>query len=397
VNYVHTVTTLKPPHRVMRGLTALRGERNELQLFATGVIVAVSVASTRPLGWAGPGLLTAVLLVACSVLLALRHLPAGVRSARQNVTALVLWAVLAAALVASSRHGSGYLYAFYCAGHAGYRLPTRPALAMAAACSGLTGGVLLLHIGVGYHNLPWLVGAATGFAVFIGMTSRSSAQALASALAAAASAERAARAEANEVVLAERGRVARDVHDVLAHSLAGINMQLELADALLDTGDVARAREATRRAQSLVRESLTEAQRTVRALREDTLPLVATLQAILTSTGRPGGITVCGTVQEIDVRAAQTLVRIAQESLTNATKHAPGAVVAVTVTYASDAVALEIVNDPVPGGAPNASGSGMGLVGMQERVALLGGALITGPIVDGPHRNGWRVYATIPT
>jgi signal transduction histidine kinase len=372
VNYVHIVTTIKPPHRVMRGLTVLRDERSELQLIATGVIVAVSAATTRPLGWTGHGLLTAILLVACSVMLGLRHLPVRVLPAQAGVPALVLWAVLAAALVSSSQHGSGYLYAFYCAGHAGYRLESRPALMVAAAVSILTGGALLLHIGVGYHQLPWLVGAATGFAVFIGMASRSSAQALASALAAAASAERAARAEANEVVLAERGRIARDVHDVLAHSLAGINMQLELADALLDTGDVKRARQATQRAQSLVRESLTEAQRTVRALREDTLPLVDTVRAMLTSTGRPDTLVVDGTVREVDVKAAQNLVRIAQESLTNATKHAPGAAVLVTVTYEPNAVGLEVVNDPAPG-APNAGGSGMGLVGMQERVALLGG------------------------
>jgi signal transduction histidine kinase len=396
VNYVHPVTTTTPPHPVMRGLTALRDERSELQLIASGVIVAAAVVTTRPLGWTGHGLVTAILLVACSVMLALRHVPAGVLPARSGVLWLWLWAVLAAALIASSQHGCGYLFAFYCAGHAGYRLPTRPALAVAAAGSALSGGVLLLHIGVGYHQLPWLVGAATGFAVFIGMASRSSAQALTSALAAAASAERAARAEASEVVLAERGRVARDVHDVLAHSLAGINMQLELADALLDTGDVERARAATRRAQSLVRESLTEAQRTVRALREDTLPLLDTLRAMLVSTGRPGTIDVCGAARDVDVTLAQNLVRIAQESLTNATKHAPGAVVVVTVTYTSAAVALEVVNDPAPG-APNASGSGMGLVGMQERVALLGGALNAGPIVEGPHRNGWRVHAIIPT
>lgn len=395
MNYGRTVTTVRLPHPVQRGLTVLRGERAELQLIATVVIVAVSALTTEPLGRTGHGVLTATLLVACSAMLALRHLPAGMLSPRQGLMLLLLWAVLAAALVASSRHGCGYLFAFYCAGHAGYRLAPRAALLVAAACSVLTGGVLLLHVGVGYHNLAWIVGAMTGVAVFIGMTSRSSAQALAAA-ASADRAARAARAEANEVVLAERGRIARDVHDVLAHSLAGINMQLELADALLDTGDVQQAQRATRSAQSLARESLTEAQRTVRALREDTLPLIETLRAMLGSSNGPNTLTVSGTPRDVDTAIAQNLVRIAQESLTNTAKHAPGAALAVTVSYAPDSVALDIVNDPATG-ASSPGGSGMGLVGMRERVALLGGSFDAGPIVDGPRRGGWRVHAIIPT
>ncbi|WP_327257184.1 histidine kinase [Streptomyces sp. NBC_01244] len=82
--------------------------------------------------------------------------------------------------------------------------------------------------------------------------------------------DRADRAEARTAVLSERGRIARDVHDVLAHSLAGINMQLELTDALIDTGDLEKVREANAKAHALVKESLKQAQWTVHALIETT-------------------------------------------------------------------------------------------------------------------------------
>jgi signal transduction histidine kinase len=349
----------------------------------TVIVIVVTVLTTDPLGWTGHGLAAAIVLVICSVLLASRHLPSSVIPDDKRLILL--------------RHGTGYLFAFYLAGHAGYRLLAPDALKVAAACSLLTGGVLLLHIGVGYENLPWLVGAATGFSVLVGMVSRSQSQALASALSAAESAERAAQAEAREAVLAERGRIARDVHDVLAHSLAGINMQLEVADALLETGDVERARAATRRAQSLVRESLIESQRTVRALREDTLPLVETLQALLESSAAPEQLEVEGALRELDTRSAQNLVRIAQEALTNAAKHAPGARVHTRLSYAAATVQLDVVNEQPEHAPVNDTGSGMGLVGMRERAALLNGSVSAGPVLTGPHAGGWLVRAIIPS
>ncbi|MGW7315632.1 histidine kinase [Streptomyces sp. NPDC054854] len=105
-------------------------------------------------------------------------------------------------------------------------------MAVAALSSLLCGGVLYLRAESGNQTVPALVGLATGAAVLAGMASRSRAQATRAAIEAAGSAEKAARAEARTAVLAERTRNARDIHDVLAHSLAGINMQLELVDAL---------------------------------------------------------------------------------------------------------------------------------------------------------------------
>jgi signal transduction histidine kinase len=141
---------------------------------------------------------------------------------------------IVAALIGTSRSGTGYLFAFFLAGHIGYRLPTRPAVVLALSCSLLCAGVLYLRVGPGHHLLPWAIGLAAGVPVLIGILNRTQHQAVQPALSAAESAERAARAEAQAAVLTERSRIARDVHDVLAHSLAGINMQLELADALID-------------------------------------------------------------------------------------------------------------------------------------------------------------------
>ena len=390
------ISPTAPPPRPRRGLGAFaRHDATGLQLLTSAAIIGACVLTIRPRGWDGSGLATMVLLAVNSLLLLSRHLPDTVIGQRQRLAVLATAVLAGAALLALSTEGPPYLFAFYAAGHAGFRLPANRATAIAVASSVVCGGVLLFHLGPGHAWTPWYVGAATGFAVLIGMTSRSRSEVVSSALAAAAAAERAAAAEAREAVLAERGRIARDVHDVLAHSLAGINMQLELADALLDTGDLDRVREATKWAQSLVRESMQESQRTVRALRDDALPLVQTLRAMLDSSGHPDSLSIVGSERPIQTRPAQALIRIAQESLTNATKHAPGAAVGIEVDYAPDVVELTVVNGPGTS-TGTGEGSGMGLVGMRERAALLGGTVTAGPVTEGPHRGGWRVQAIIP-
>jgi signal transduction histidine kinase len=367
-----------------------------LQLTASAAIIVICAAIVGPVGLSGRGLAVLILLVVNSLVLVSRHLPTALIPSSRRFPLLLVGAGAGAALLAVATTGSPYLFAFYVAGHAGFRLDRDRAIVVAVACSVLCGGVLLLHLGTGHALTPWLVGAATGVSVLIGMISRVRQEMLTTALSAAAAAERAAQAEAREAVLAERGRIARDVHDVLAHSLAGINMQLEVADALLDTGDVDRAREATRKAQSLVRESLVESQRTVRALREDALPLVETLRAMLESSGHPDGLEVVGAERAVETRPAQALVRIAQEALTNAAKHAPGAAVRVTLTFDQATVGLEVVNAaPLSRPTIDHAGSGMGLVGMRERAALLAGSLGAGPVTDGPFAGGWRIHVII--
>ncbi|MEU9342917.1 histidine kinase [Streptomyces sp. NPDC048278] len=372
------------------------GRDPRVQWALTLAVIASGALTIRPMGVSGRGLVVAVLFVLnCAALLA-RGLPPGRVPPRAAVVWLSLGVLAAAALIGTGRSGSGYLFAFFLSGHIGYRLPTRPALVLALSCSLLCGGVLYFQVGPGHHLLPWAVGLTTGAPVLVGILNRAQHQAVEAALSAAESAERAARAEAQAAALTERGRIARDVHDVLAHTLAGINMQLELADALLDTGDLEKVRAVNDKAHSLVKESLKQAQWTVHALREDSLPLVETLTAMVESSGHRDALTVRGTPVEIPAKVTQNLLRIAQESLTNAARHAPGGEVRVELAFTASATALTIRNRHATRTVNAGGGSGMGLIGMRERVALLGGTLTAGPVTEGPDQGGWHVEAVIP-
>jgi signal transduction histidine kinase len=102
--------------------------------------------------------------------------------------------------------------------------------------------------------------------------------------------------------------------------------------------------------------------------------------------GKPGPVA---------VETAHTVVRAAQEALTNAVKYAPGATRTMTLTFTADTVRLTVANGPATTSPPTdiAGGTGMGLVGMRERVALLGGTMHAGPDTEG---RGWRVDVEAP-
>jgi len=359
-------------------------------------VVAVGIVTIRPVGFTGRGLAVAVLLVLNSLFLLSRNVP----ESRVAPPLALVWmspgVVAAAALIGVAHSGAGYLFAYFLVGHVGYRFPPGRSVPLAVLCGLLCGGVLYFHLGPGHESLPWELGLSTALPVVVGILSRSRQRAVGAVVEAAESAERAARAEARTAVLAERSRIARDVHDVLAHSLAGINMQLELADALIDTGDLIRVREANTKAHSLVKESLKQAQWTVHALREDALPLLESLTAMIESSGHRDALTVTGTARELPARTTQHMLRIAQEALTNAARHAPGGAVRVEVVFAAASTTVRIRNGPAGREAAEVVGSGMGLIGMRERVALVGGTLSVGPVTEGPERGGWQVEAVIP-
>ncbi|WP_346766121.1 histidine kinase [Streptomyces sp. A0592] len=378
------------------GARSVPGHDPRVQWVVSLAVVVAGLLTIRPMGLSGRGLAVAVLFVLNSAALLARRLPEHKVPPRLALVWLTLGIVAAAALIGLSSSGTAYLFAFFLSGHIGYRLQTRPALLLAGFCSLLCSAVLFLRLGPGHEALPWVLGLATGAPVLIGIVNRTQRQAVRAALDAAESAERAARAEARTAVLTERGRIARDVHDVLAHSLAGINMQLELADALIDTGDLEKVREANARAHGLVKESLKQAQWTVHALREDVLPLRETLASMLASSGHHDALTVTGTVRDVSPQAVQNLLRIAQEALTNAARHAPGGAVGVDLEFAPASTVLRVRNRPATRRAAPGAGSGMGLIGMRERVALLGGTLTAGPVTEGPHQGDWQVEAVIP-
>ncbi|MFC4032274.1 sensor histidine kinase [Streptomyces polygonati] len=219
--------------------------------------------------------------------------------------------------------------------------------------------------------------------------------------------DRARQAEARTAALAERTRIAREIHDILAHSLGALSVQIEAAHALLgadslpaDDPSLIKAVGCVNRAGQLAREGLAETRRALRALREDMSSLPDLLTALVDAHGADTGVgrvplAVSGPARALKPDAALAFYRTAQEALTNAAKHAPASVPAVTLDYRPHEVALTVVNELAPAGGATelaASGSGYGLVGLRERAELAGGSL-SARAVDGH----WRVCVTIPT
>lgn len=251
--------------------------------------------------------------------------------------------------------------------------------------------VALLHLP---NEWPWWLALTVGLPIYGGIARRDRADAIAAAELAAREGRRAAVSEAREAALEERGRIAREIHDVLGHALSGIAMQLEMADALYVGGRDDEANEAVRRARALAVSGIGEARRAIHALREDTLPLPETLAHLAAS--NTAGFAVQGHPCEVRVEAAQAIIRTAQEAITNAHRHAPGATVNLLLDYSDHLVRLTVTDTgaAAPVTTPNHAGSGMGLVGMRERASLLGGTLYAGPAEPGC--RGWMVRLELP-
>jgi signal transduction histidine kinase len=206
-------------------------------------------------------------------------------------------------------------------------------------------------------------------------------------------------------VLEERTRIAREVHDVLAHSLGALGIQLQTVRALFTVhNDPDRALDALATAQRMASGGLTETRRAVQALRTDTLPLPEELARATDELAARHHVLVAyqasGAPVPLPPEATVALLRIAQEALVNAVKHAPGADITVDLDYREDGVRLTVTN-PLAGDGPGAAGSGRealhtadtgyGLTGMRERLLLLRGTLEAGP------RDGrWVVAADLP-
>ncbi|GAA4619051.1 hypothetical protein GCM10023195_85990 [Actinoallomurus liliacearum] len=244
------------------------------------------------------------------------------------------------------------------------------------------------------HESPWWVSLIVCLPLYIGLARRERADALAIADLAARQSRRAAASEAREAALEERGRIAREIHDVLGHALSGIAVQLDMADALYVAGRGQDANEAVRRARALAVSGIGETRRAIHALREDTLPLPETIARI--AHGSTAGFEVRGEPGEVRVEVAQAVIRAAQEAITNAHRHAPGAEVRLLLDYTDRLIRLTVTDTGTAeaGAPPNHSGSGMGLVGMRERASLLEGTLYAGP--TEPPAPGWTVRLELP-
>lgn len=207
--------------------------------------------------------------------------------------------------------------------------------------------------------------------------------------------------QSRTATLDERNRIAREIHDVLAHSLGALGLQIQLARAVLaDQHDEARAVDVLTQAQRMANDGLSETRRAIRALRGETLPLADGLAALSTDHQRRHDIQVTfevsGDVRPLAPDAQLAITRTAQEALVNSAKHAPGQSVAIHLDYAGTSTSLTVRNHLGGSGHTHkpqlATANGRyGLAGMRERLLLLRGTL-------SADSNGgeWVVTARVP-
>ena len=205
-------------------------------------------------------------------------------------------------------------------------------------------------------------------------------------------------AQIEAAALGERARIAREIHDVLAHTLSALAVQLEGTRMLVEQrpGDPATLA-AVERAHRLALEGLHETRRAVGALRGDRLPgadgLARLVEEFGTESGTPARFDIQGGPVPLASDAQLALYRTAQEALTNVRKHAPHATsVGVVMRYTADGAELVVEDEAPPGTVDGHSGGGYGLVGMRERAELLGGTLEAGPVA-----SGFKVRLWLPT
>jgi signal transduction histidine kinase len=198
-------------------------------------------------------------------------------------------------------------------------------------------------------------------------------------------------AEAEAAALAERTRIAQDLHDVLAQSLSGLAIQLEAARRMArrtDTDDA--LREVIERSGRLVKEGMSDARRAVGALRGEGVPTVDRLAELIERYRDDLGldVTLCttGPARDLPTDAGMALYRGVQEALTNVARYAQGASARVELQYDEDVTVLTVVDrrpESAAAPAPVVTGSGLGLVGLRERLAEVGGSVSAGPTNDG--------------
>ncbi|MFD7679268.1 sensor histidine kinase [Streptomyces sp. NPDC060187] len=340
---------------------------------ALGVLIATTLTNTELNGWTLAG--GAVGIVVCGFLAW-----AFWRTTLENRLLPSLGLLAALLTIATVGQGVGFRIASLvvlcgCAISAIERLPLAYATPATAAA---------LCAFAAVNNDAWLTTAATtaglalaGYVVRLDAEARGSAQRLLAQ-------ERAARvAEAESAALAERARIAREIHDVLAHSLSAQLVHLEAARLLIERGaDQETLLERVVAARGMAREGLAETRQALSALRGEMSPVEDFLGELVTTNER-AEVTVTGERQLLPAEASQAVRRVAQEALTNVRKHAPGAKVHIRLDYGEHEVTLDVRDSGGKPGELSGSGAGYGLLGMRERAELLGGSLEAGPGEEG--------------
>jgi signal transduction histidine kinase len=373
-------------HRWMRRLVP--------PLFA---LVAVAVFSSgRNPGFAGRDV-AAVLAVGGFVLGALGALTARYRRAAVRIVFAVMLVASSAALMGLQPDGPGLAGLLAGLVLLAPRVPDRFPVALSIA--GLT-CLTAVAVAVSHGSPALALLSAIAIVGFPGMTllARRLGQANDQAERLLIELEGTQVAQTRAAGLAERQRLAREMHDVLAHSLSGLMLQLEGARMLV-AGNPSDPRlpGVIERAHYLGKSGLEEARRAIGMLRDDELPgpkrLAGLAAQFQEASGVPCQFTVSGRAYELPSEAALAVYRVAQEALTNITKHACPERVEVHLGYEPCRTCLTVEDFAMNGERPHvaADGSGYGLTGMRERAELLGGELTTART-----RGGFRVELRVP-
>jgi signal transduction histidine kinase len=285
------------------------------------------------------------------------------------------------------------------------QLPRGDSLRAAAAAGGLNLLIFAVLAGLGHTDAP---GGAFGLTLAVagawalGDNLGTRRAYLASLEDRAARAEREQQQRAERAVLDERARIARELHDVVAHHVSAIAVQAGAAEEIAET-DPRRARQALRTIQGASRQALAEMRALVGVLRdqpEDTQlapqPGLAQLDRLVAQTRAAGlevRVHVEGAPRALPEALDLSAFRVVQEALTNTLRHAHATRAEVLVRYGDDDLELVVSDDGAANGAePAVAGAGRGLIGMRERVALFHGSLDVGRAATG----GFRVRAILP-
>ncbi len=360
------------------------------------VTITITISPHPGFSGRGPIVLGGMLAMAvCGVIAVVltNRPPAGSAPVGQLVAALAGVAVAADVLAAAQPNGFWSAGPYFIAIIAAGRLGLRGGAAMLAAALLLpvVGSVIEGHGGAAVSlplgTIPWFL-----FMRMMWMISRQN-EALKLSRA----------AEAQAATAAERGRLAREMHDVLAHSLSALALQLESTRLLArDRRTDADVTLAIDRAHHLAASGLDDARRAIAAARGDELPGPERIAALAEAFGDQSGlrvdVAVEGDPHGLAPDARLAVYRTAQEALTNVRRHAAADRVEVRLAYLADSTLL-VVEDhapagtpsPVPVGAGPGAASGFGLTGMRERAELLGGELRAEPT-----RDGFRVELRLP-
>ncbi|HEY3725833.1 MAG TPA: histidine kinase [Solirubrobacteraceae bacterium] len=354
------------------------------------VVFLISSGTTKPHpGLHGRGLVVLVATIAF-VAAALATQPRAELGESRRLALLAVVTVSSAVLAVVQPNGIWQAGAYFIGVVAAIRLERRTGLIALGVSLAVLVGVSALA-GRGGGAISVVLGAVPWFLVMRLM--RDARERHAELLASQA-------AEARAAAAAERGRVAREMHDVLAHSLSALALQLE------STRLLARERgvddEVTRgldQAHHLAAGGLEEARRAIGAARGDELPgperLGALAEAFGEQSGLPVSVEIRGDPRELAPDERLALYRTAQEALTNVRRHAAAERVRVQLEYGSQSTVL-VVEDHAPDSVPppvglGLGGNGYGLTGMRERAELLGGELLAEPTSDG-----FRVELRLP-